>query len=236
MKWKPSWIPKVIIAVEEVSDHLHHGFEKAHFVAGLAAKHAKLVVFYCLCSLLLGSKSILPCKICLVPVVRGNVADGRIRCLIWRNDCRLRRNGIDRITSEMLGVLTCVVAVSMPRTAPGALPVVAFSHLVLQCFVNFWFIVEMQKYEIRRKANRGNTKSPRKAKTPDSGVMDRRQPCVIYTGGYGRRNCQIMLQQSGACSDSDALMAQARICWHDRSGHGPCRRVIRQCGEASTTP
>jgi hypothetical protein len=43
MKEKPSWISKVIIAIEQVRDHLHHRLEEAHFVAWLAAKDAKLV-------------------------------------------------------------------------------------------------------------------------------------------------------------------------------------------------
>lgn len=170
-------------------------------------------------------------------MVCRNVPDGRIRWLVMRYDCRLRRNGIDRITPEMLDIWICAVAVPMARTAPGALPVVAFPHIVINDFVG---IVEMQRDEIRRKTTRDNEKSPRKAKTPDSGVMDRRQPCIIYTGGHGKRNqlrdARSCRQQSGACSDSDAIMVQDRKCWRDRSACGPCRRVIRRndelCGEA----
>jgi hypothetical protein len=69
MEEKPSWISKVIIPVEEVRDHLHHGLEQAVFVAWLSAKDAELVRLHCLRSLLLESKSALPCEVLLVPVV-----------------------------------------------------------------------------------------------------------------------------------------------------------------------
>ena len=78
MEGKPSWIIKVIVAIEEVRNHLHHGLEETHFVAWLPAKNAKLVVLYCLYSLLLKSKSVLPCEICLVPVICGNIRDRRV--------------------------------------------------------------------------------------------------------------------------------------------------------------
>jgi hypothetical protein len=70
MEGKPSWISKVIIPVEEVRNHLHHGLEKAVLVAWLSAEDAELVRLYCLRSLLLELKSVLPCEILLVPVVR----------------------------------------------------------------------------------------------------------------------------------------------------------------------
>jgi hypothetical protein len=52
---KPSWIPKVIVAIEEICDHLHHGPKETYFVAWLAAKDTKLLVFHCPRSLLLES-------------------------------------------------------------------------------------------------------------------------------------------------------------------------------------
>ena len=132
MEGKPSWIIKVIITIKEVRDHLHHGLKKAYFVAWLAAKDTKLVVLHCLRPLLLKSKSILPCEIRLVPVVCGDIRDRRIRWLIRRNYCRVRRIGIHRITPEMLNIWICVVAaVSMARSTPCPLPVMASSHFVL---------------------------------------------------------------------------------------------------------
>jgi hypothetical protein len=79
MKEKPSWISKVIITIEQVRDHLHHRLEEAHFVAWHAAKDAKLVRLYSLRSLLLEMKSVLPCKVCLLPVLGGKICNGRIR-------------------------------------------------------------------------------------------------------------------------------------------------------------
>lgn len=77
---KPSWISKVIAAIKEVRNYFHHGFKEADFVAWLAAKYAKLLAFHCSRSLLLRSKSVLPCEICLVPMVGGNVCYG---CICW---------------------------------------------------------------------------------------------------------------------------------------------------------
>lgn len=81
VKEKPSWIFKIIIPIEQVRDHLHHGLEEAIFIARLSAKDAKLMRLHCICPLLLTLKSDLPREICLVPVVCGDICDVRKRWL-----------------------------------------------------------------------------------------------------------------------------------------------------------
>jgi hypothetical protein len=67
----------------------------------------------------------------------------------------MRGNGIERITPDMLNILTCIVTVPMARTAPGALPVVAFSHIEVCWFFDF---VEMREDEMR--CTKGSEQSP----------------------------------------------------------------------------
>ncbi|UPX16522.1 uncharacterized protein EKO05_0006919 [Ascochyta rabiei] len=134
MNKEPSWISKVIEAIEKVCHHLHHGLEKAYFIAWLATKDTKLLVLHRFRSLLLKLKSALPCEICLVPVVCGYICDRCVYQWIGRSQSRLRGGCIDRITAEMMHVWNCVAAVPMARPTPCSLSVVAFAHFV-KCFV-----------------------------------------------------------------------------------------------------
>lgn len=77
MEGNPSWISKVIIAIEKVRDHLHHGFKQAHFITWLAAKDTKLLSLHHSRPFLLKLESVLPGKVCLVPVIRGHICVSR---------------------------------------------------------------------------------------------------------------------------------------------------------------
>lgn len=78
MEGKPSWISKVIQAIKKVCDHLHHRLQKAYFITWLATKDPELLSLHRFHSLLLKLKSILPCEICLVPVICGDDCNRRI--------------------------------------------------------------------------------------------------------------------------------------------------------------
>ena len=83
-----SWIVIIGVAVEKIHDDLQHRFKKAYFFAWYTAKVANPLTLQCLMSLLLGLKSILPCEICLVPVicrcVRKRMIRGRLKRRIYR--------------------------------------------------------------------------------------------------------------------------------------------------------
>jgi hypothetical protein len=78
----------------------------------------------------------------------------------------------------MLNILVCVVAVSMARATSRPLPVVSLAHIVYCDVLDFFICLreETQEDEMRRKTTKSRL---RKAKTPDSGVMDRRRVYLI---------------------------------------------------------
>ena len=66
------------VAIEKIHNDLQHRLEKAYFFAWFTTEIAKSLCFHRILSLLLELKSVLPCAICLVPVIRRYVRIGKI--------------------------------------------------------------------------------------------------------------------------------------------------------------
>ena len=72
---KASRILVVDVAIEEIRDDLQHRLKEAYFIAWFAAKENQSLSFHRISLLLLESKSALPRKIRLVPVLSRHICD-----------------------------------------------------------------------------------------------------------------------------------------------------------------
>jgi hypothetical protein len=72
---KASWIFVVNVSIEKIRDDLQHRLKKAYFIAWFAAKVKESLCLHHMSLLLLESKSALPRKVRLMPVLSRRICD-----------------------------------------------------------------------------------------------------------------------------------------------------------------